>query len=57
MGVHSFIHSHRIVSCHGGLRVPTELGKWRQRGEYQPAVGVLLITQGVGVDGDGDTGL
>jgi len=31
------------------------IGKWHQRGEYQPAVGVLLITQGV--DGDDGTGL
>jgi hypothetical protein len=28
------------------------LGKWHRRGEYQPAVGVLLLTQGV----DGNEG-
>jgi len=31
------------------------IGKWHRRGEYQPAVGVLLITQGV--DRDDGTGL
>ena len=31
------------------------VGKWNQRGEHQPAVGVLLLTQGV--DGDEGTGL
>jgi hypothetical protein len=29
------------------------LGKWYRRGEHQPEVGVLLLTQGV--DGDQDT--
>jgi len=38
-----------------GRFVFPELGKWHQRGEHQPAVGVLLITQGV--DGDDGTGL
>ena len=31
------------------------VGNWNQRGEHQPAVGVLLLTQGV--DGDEGTGL
>ena len=41
--------------CHGCGAIFLELGKWHQRGEYQPAVGVLLITQDV--DGDDGTGL
>jgi len=36
------------------VRAP-EIGKWHRQGEYQPAVGVLLLTQGV--DGDEGTGL
>jgi hypothetical protein len=32
-----------------------EIGKWYRQGEYQPAVGVLLLTQGV--DGDEGAGL
>jgi hypothetical protein len=35
-----------------GLR---NVDKWNQRGEHQPAVGVLLLTQGV--DGDESTSL
>ena len=36
------------------VRAP-EIDKWHRRGEYQPAVGVLLLTQGV--DGNDGTGL
>jgi hypothetical protein len=63
-----FCFSPRILSlggdlpraCHGAHgsgsgSFPWGLGKWHQRGEHQPAVGVLLITQGV--DGDEGTGL
>jgi hypothetical protein len=32
-----------------------KLGKWHGRGEYQPAVGVLLLTRGV--DGDESTSM
>ena len=35
--------------------LPRGLGKWDRQGEYQPAVGVLLLTRGV--DGDEGTGL
>jgi hypothetical protein len=35
--------------------VTRNVDKWNQRGEYQPAVGVLLLTRGV--DGDESTSL